>query len=75
MIRIRAGIAINMTTLLVSDKSIGPVGLGTPFGTWEYERLGIRSNAKSKLNAVEIYFNNKLFIIRAFGLLIYQKSL
>lgn len=62
MIIITAGITTKITKSLVSDKSIGPVGLGTPFGTWEYEMLGIRSNSKRKLNTVEIYLK-KLFIV------------
>ncbi|WP_339865393.1 hypothetical protein [uncultured Algoriphagus sp.] len=54
MIRITIGITRKITKSLVSDKSTGPVGLGTSFGTWEYEMHGTRISANSRLNTVEI---------------------
>jgi len=51
-----------MITLLVFEKSIGPVGFGIPCCTWEYDMHGINRNAKRKLEAVEIYLL-KLFIV------------
>ena len=57
-----------MTTLLLSEKSIGPVGFGIPRGTWEYDMPGIRRNAKRKIEAVEIYLL-KLFIVIDFWFL------
>jgi len=54
--------------LLLSEKSIGPVGFGIPRGTWEYDMPGIRRNAKRKIEAVEIYLL-KLFIVIDFWFL------
>ena len=52
-----------MIWLLVSEKSMGPVGLGMPGWFWEYKVNGISKNAKSKAEA-EAIFLVVLFIIR-----------
>jgi len=61
-----------MTTLLVFEKSIGPVGFGIPCCAWEYDMNGIKRNAKRKLEVVEIYLL-KFFIVIDLGFYFFIK--
>ncbi len=62
-IRIISGMMTKMTTLLVSEKSIGPLGLGISGWFWEYKNFGNRSNAKRKLVITAIFLTKYLYMI------------